>query len=199
MAHKKSLDIPTRIDANRVYLRTYQPSDGNLLFEVSQRNRQHLALYEAENALLSITTVEDAEALACDLWAEWQARNHFFMGVFKQDTDEFVAQVYVWPQDWDNLEFVIGYIADVNHQRQGYVTEAVKAALDWLFNDLGARKIHLSCADTNERSWRVAERCGFRREDQIPKNKHLPDGTIVGTYRYTLLHQEYYDQKDPLV
>ncbi len=191
MVHKMSRDIPTRINADRVYLRSYQPGDGNLLFQISRRNRDHLAQYESENALLSINTSEEANTLARDLSAEWAARNHFFLGVFKRDSDEFVAQVYVGPVDWDHLEFVIGYIADVEHQGVGYVTEAVNASLDWLFNDIGARHVRLSCADTNERSWRVAERCGFRREEHIPKNKHLPDGTIVGTYLYAMSLEEY--------
>ena len=194
MAHKNTLDIPTTFEADRIYLRSYQPGDGSLLFEISQKNKDHLAKYESENALLSIKTVQDAEALARDLSAEWQARNHFFFGAFDRHTDDFVAQIYLGPANWELHEFVIGYIADVNHEGQGFVTEAVKAVLSAIFHDLKANKVRLYCADTNQRSWHVAERCGFHRQRHIPKNKPLPDGSIVGTYIYSLSRQEYLTQ-----
>ena len=64
-----------------------------------------------------------------DLAAAWAARNCFFMGAFDKRTDEFVAQVYVGPTSWNVPEFEIGYFADKDHEGQGYVSEAARAAL----------------------------------------------------------------------
>ena len=48
---KMLLEIPTRIETERLYLRPYQAGDGTMVFAVSQRNREHLARYESGNVL----------------------------------------------------------------------------------------------------------------------------------------------------
>ncbi len=187
----QSLEIPTRIEAERIYLRSYRPGDGRWYYAMSRRNRDHLARYEAENVARSVESEPEAELLVQELAAEWEARNCFFMGAFDRGTDEFVAQVYVGLLDWDLPEFAIGYFADRDHQGQGYVTEAVRAALGFIFEHLGAHRVRLECDDTNRRSWRVAERCGMIREGHIRENRRSADGTLSGTLTYGLLKREF--------
>jgi aminoglycoside 6'-N-acetyltransferase len=189
--HKMLLDIPERIEAGRVYLRPFRAGDGPWYYAMSQRNRTHLARYETENAVMSIESEQDAEVLVRELAAGWQARDYFFMGAFDRAADEFVAQIYVGPVDWDLPEFEIGFFADRDHQGQGYVTEATRAALGFIFHHLRAHRVCLECDDTNERSWRVAERCGMVREGHVRENKRNADGTLSGTLYYGLLKREF--------
>jgi RimJ/RimL family protein N-acetyltransferase len=189
--HKFLLDIPTRIDTERLYLRSYQPGDGPWYFAMSQKNQSHLMRYEADNVVMGIKSDEDAEILVRDLAAEWVARNSFFLGVFDKRTDEFVAQIYVGPVSWDLPEFQIGYFVDKDFEGQGYVTEAVKATIGFVFNHLMAYRIRLKCDDTNVRSIGVAERCGMTREGHIRENKRNSDGEYSGTLYYGLLRREF--------
>lgn len=188
---KLHLEIPTRIEAERIYLRPYQAGDGPWYFAMSQRNRSHLARYEAENVVMTLKSEEEAEVLVRELAAEWQARNCFFMGAFDRETDAFVAQLYVGPVKWELPEFAIGFFVDQDHEGQGYVTEAVRAVLGFIFEHLRAHRVRMECDDTNARSWRVAERCGLVREGHIRENKRSPDGTLSGTLHYGLLKREY--------
>jgi len=55
--------------------------------------------------------------------------------------------------------------------------------------------VRIECDDTNLRSIRVAERCGFVREAHFRENKRNPDGTITGTVVYGLLSREYLNQE----
>jgi RimJ/RimL family protein N-acetyltransferase len=189
--HKILLEIPNRVYAERIYLRPYQAGDGPLLYKISRKNHQHLAEYESDNALLTIKTVEDAEILARELAAAWLGREYFFLGVFDRETDEFVAQIYIGPVNWELPEFEMGYIADVDHEGQGYVSKAVRAALDMIFNHLQAHRVRLECADSNVRSWRVAERCGFRREGHLRQNRRMPDGSYSSAYLYGMLKDDF--------
>ena len=189
--HKMLLEIPERIEAERIYLRCYQAGDGRWYHATSQKNRTHLARYEADNVLMSIESEKDAEIVVRQLAAEWTARNCFFMGAFDKQTDEFVAQIYVGPVSWEVPEFEIGFFVDQEHEGQGYVTEAVKATLGFIFEHLGAHRVRLECDDTNKRSWRVAERCGLVREGHIRENKKNADGTLSGTLHYGLLKREF--------
>ena len=91
--HKMLLEIPERIEAQRIYLRRYRAGDGQWYYAVSQRNRAHLARYEAGNVVMSIQSAQEAEVVVRELAAEWVARNCFFMGAFDKATDEFVASL----------------------------------------------------------------------------------------------------------
>jgi RimJ/RimL family protein N-acetyltransferase len=188
---KLLLDIPTRIETERLYLRCYQPGDGRWYYAMSQKNRSHLMRYESDNIAMGITSEEDAEIVVQDLAAAWAARTSFFLGAFDKQTSEFVAQIYVGPVNWDLPEFQLGYFVDKDHEGQGYVTEAVKATLRFIFEHLKAHRVHLECDDTNRRSYRVAERCGMVREGHFRENKRNSDGAFTGTLRYGLLRSEF--------
>jgi aminoglycoside 6'-N-acetyltransferase len=185
------LDLPTRIEAERLYLRSYQAGDGPWFYAMIQRNRAHLARYETGNVVLTVESEQDAENLVRELAADFEARNCFFMGAFHRETDDFLAQVYVGPVNWRLPEFALGYFADRDHQGRGYVTEAARAALGFVFEHFRAHRVRLECDDTNVRSQRVAERCGFVQEGHIRENKITPDGERTGTLFYGLLRSEF--------
>jgi aminoglycoside 6'-N-acetyltransferase len=111
--------------------------------------------------------------------------------VFSRETGEFVAQIYVGPVDKELPDYAVGYFVDRDHEGQGYVTEAVRGALGFIFGELKAHRASLQCDDTNERSIRVAERCGFTREGHLRENKRNPDGTLSGTLHYGILRSEF--------
>ena len=184
------VQLPTRIETERLYLRCYGAGDGAWYHVMSQRNKPHLARYEAGNAVMTINSEEEAEAVVRDFAACWAAGDAFFMGVFRRDTQAFVAQIYVGVANRDLPELELGFFADVEHQGQGYVTEAAKAALRFAFEHLGAHRVRLRCDDTNMPSRRVAERCGMVREGHIRENKRSEDGSITGTLLYGLLRSE---------
>jgi len=158
---------------------------------VSQKNRAHLSEYESDNVIMSIQSVEEAEVLVRDLAANWIARNCFFLGAFDKQTREFVAQIYVGPVSWDLPEFQIDFFVDRDHEGQGYATESVNASLRFVFEHLGAHRVRMECDDTNERSCRVADRCGMVKEGHVRENKRRPDGTLSGTLHFGLLKREF--------
>lgn len=155
------------------------------------RNRAHLARYEAGNPLMAINTVGEAEKLIQDLIAEWEAGKAFFWGAFDRRTDDLVAQIYVGLSDRDLPACEVGYFVDCDHEGQGYVTEALKAALTFVFEHLQAHRASLHCDETNVRSARVAERCGFTLEGHIREDKRNTDGALSGTLCYGLLQREF--------
>ena len=185
------LELPVRIETARLYLRPYQPGDGPLYFAVSRRNRAHLAKYEAQNVLMGITTEESAEIAVRELAAEWVSRTSFFMGAFDKGTEEWVAQVYIGPSNWELPEFELGYIVDQACEGQGYAAEAVQAALRFVFEHLHAHRVHLKCDATNVRSARLAERCGFRLEGRFRENKAVAAGEYRDTLHFGLLRHEF--------
>lgn len=182
--NKFLLEIPSQFESERLLLRSYRVGDGPLYHAVSQRNREHLARYEADNVVMQIKTEEDAEIMVRDLAADWVARRSFFIGAFDKKDQRFVAQVYVEPVNWGLPEFQIGFFVDKEHEGQGYVTEAIRATLEFVFNHLKAQRVSAECDETNIRSIRVLERCGMIREGLLRESRRNADGTVSGTLHY---------------
>ena len=168
--------LPNPMVTERLTLRAYTKEDAAWYYQMSLRNRDHLCRYESGNVAMSLTNEDHARVTLGTLANYWSEGVCYFVGAFKKAHHEFVAQVYVGPFSVDPVDFIIGYIAERNHEGQGYVTEAVTAIVSHLFSDLGADQVRIHCDETNERSRRVAERCAFRLEKMFPEEKRGPDG-----------------------
>jgi RimJ/RimL family protein N-acetyltransferase len=182
------------METERLYLRAYRAGDGAMYYAAGQRNRDHLAKFESGNVLMHLESQVHAEAVVRELAADWMARTCFFVGIFEKTTGKWAGQVYVGPTNWELPEFTIGYVADVNYEGQGYISEAVTRVLEMLFVDLGAHRVKSDCNENNVRSWRLLERCGFRREGHLRENRRNADGSFHGDFLYGLLRQEYLDR-----
>jgi RimJ/RimL family protein N-acetyltransferase len=189
--HQAPPDIPTRMETERLYLRCYAQGDGSWYYPMSLQNRAHLARYESENPVMAIQSEQQAEEVVRSFAMQWAEGRNFFWGAFDRTTDVFVAQIHVGLVSWELPEFQIGYFVDIAHEGRGYITEAVGAALLFVFQHLHAHRVRLECDDTNVRSMRVAERCGMVKEAHLRQNKKNRDGTCSGTMIYGLLKSEF--------
>lgn len=184
-------DLLTSYETGRLHVRAYRPGDGAWYYSMCQRNKCHLARFEAGNPVMGILTEEQAENLMSDFAKNWAEREAFFMGAFLKENNLFAAQVYIGVVNWELPEFEVGYFVDVDHEGHGYVTEAVRGALHLIFTQMGAQRVRLECDDTNLRSIGVARRCGMVQEAHFRENKKYPDGSISGTLVFGLLRREF--------
>jgi len=191
-----SVDIPDQIQTQRLILHPYHQGDGPTLYAAKLRNQEHLTPYESENFLLHIQDNNHAETIIKELSKAWVERNYFFFGIFEKDSNDWAGQVFIESTNRDLPEFSIGFIADVDHQRMGYITEAVRAVTRMLFETLGAHRIQADCNENNDRSWLLLERCGFKREGHLRENKIDKNGSYHGDYIYGMLKSDRYPEPD---
>ena len=189
--NKTTVTLPQIIETARLTLRPYQAGDGVILYNAGSRNRDHLARFESDNFLRYLKNEIEAEKIARQLGEDWVNKTCFFIGIFETKSREWVGQVYIGPTSWEIPAFSIGYIADLNYEGKGYISEAVKGVLEMLFCTLKAQRVSADCHEENERSWRLLERCGFKREGHLRNNKINPDGSLHGDYLYGLLRDEF--------
>lgn len=62
------------------------------------------------------------------------------------------------------MQAEIGFSLDRRYQGRGYATEAVRAMLAYLFEELKLRRVSAECDARNEPSARLLQRVGFHRE-----------------------------------
>lgn len=85
----------------------------------------------------------------------------------------------------------LGWVLDPGHMGRGFATEAVRALLRVCFEDLGVRRVVASCFLDNERSWRLMERVGMRRETRARAESLHRNGHWLDTLGYALLADEW--------
>lgn len=189
------LAIPDHYQTKRLMVRRYCAGDGPMYWQMAQRNRDHLFPFEAHNAARYLRSEQDAENLVRDFAAQYALRQQFYLGAFDRQCEAFVAQIYIGASNWDIPEFSLGYFVDVDHEGQGYVTEAAKGALDFIFAYLEAERVILHCSDANPRSASVARRCGFAQEAHLRQSSITANGERCGQYFFGLLREEYEQQR----
>lgn len=62
----------------------------------------------------------------------------------------------------------LGYWMGAPHAGKGYMSEAVRRAMDFAFGDLGLSRVEAACLPRNERSIHLLESVGFSREGMAP-------------------------------
>ena len=188
--HKLLLEIPTQIETETLIVRRYEKGDGKDLLALLERNSNRELLREAANEVDNIKTLDDAEIDIREHAAEWESRKRFVMGIWLKATGEYIGQIWIEPKKWEVPSFELGYYIDQGYIRKGLATEAAQRSLRFLFEDLKAHKVIIITRDTNERSWKLAERLGFTREGHH-RESNMEDGKRWGLYYYGMLKSEF--------
>ena len=92
--------------------------------------------------------------------------------------------------EWFDRSAELGYWIGSSAEGRGYVTRAARAVLGFAFGTVGLHRIVVRCAVGNERSCRVAERLGLRREGLL-REAHYVGGKFLDQHLYALLRHEF--------
>lgn len=87
----------------------------------------------------------------------------------------------------------IGWGFGIDYRGRGLATEAARRLMTYAFHDCGYHRLFAGTIITNERSWRLMERLGMRKEAHFVQ-AHVPEtpgGTWVDTVRYAILADEW--------
>lgn len=171
--------LPDMIETDRLRLRRYSAADAPWYYRMSVHNRDHLRRYEPGNVALSLASEDHTRSVLDDLAKSWDQGICYFLGAFERKTGEFVAQIYIGPFRQKPIEYIVGYFADVEHEGNGYVSEAIEAAVEQVFAHSDAVCVRIHCDETNVRSRHVAERCGFHLSDIVQEERLNPEGGVT--------------------
>ena len=86
----------------------------------------------------------------------------------------------------------IGYELRRDHWGRGYMPEALSAMIRCAFEDRGVEVLAISHFSGNDRSRRVIEKCGFRREGTILRGFRRFDGEVFDDVCYSITREEYF-------
>jgi RimJ/RimL family protein N-acetyltransferase len=98
-------------------------------------------------------------------------RGWTYNAVVEKDTGRLLGRCGLWfPEGWPGLE--VGWALGRFAWGRGFATEAATAWRDWAFGVLGADELVSVIHCDNERSKRVADRIGHRRQRELEVMGH---------------------------
>jgi ribosomal-protein-alanine N-acetyltransferase len=174
------------LTTERLIVRTFREADAGDLYEYLSRPETYR--FEPGEPVSRTQAAERA--------GEFASGATFFAAEIK-DGHKVVGHVSLFPSGPDHVRtWEIGYIFNPDYQRLGFATEATRAVIAYTFKELAAHRIVAHCSPLNTGSWRVLEKCGFRREGLERKNiffHHDAAGNPewFDSYDYALLAEEF--------
>jgi len=154
--HKSPLNLPVRLDTERLNIRKYAEGDGRELYLLLERYNNRELLKTNVEEVSSIKTETEAEMRFRKRSAEWIARDRFVMGIWLKSQSMYVGEIWIEPEKWEVPSFEIGWFLDQGYQGRGIATEALRHSLEFLFNNIKAHKVIVITRDTNSKSYRLA-------------------------------------------
>ena len=179
------IDIPESFDTERLTLRAPRAGDGPELNAAILESIEELQQWMPWAT--PVPTPEQTEIYVRRMRAKFVAREELSLRLYLKGTETVVGSSGLMVRGWDVPAFEIGYWVRRRFARQGYITEAVRAIAALAFDVLRAERIEIRADDGNERSWRVAERCGFTLEGVRRHDSRTPLGELRDTRVYARL------------
>jgi|SRR5450755_3240921 RimJ/RimL family protein N-acetyltransferase len=180
------IDVSERIETERLVLRCPSPGDGPAL------NAAVCASLDALRPwILWAKDAPSAEVSAADcrrMQARFLLREDLVMLIFEKGSEgpdgPVLGAAGLHRIDWATRCFEVGYWRRIGLDHLGIVSEAVTALARMAFDRLQARRVEIRMDDDNERSWKLAERTGFRFEGLLRSNAITPLGEPRSTRVY---------------
>ena len=179
------IDVPERLETERLILRCLQPGDGVVV------NAGVCSSLDALRPFMpwaqTAPPLDESELMCRRAQAKFRLREDIVYAMFLREAGgegDYIGGCGLHRIDWAVRRFEIGYWRKTGCEGRGIVTEAAKAMARLAFDSLGARRVELRMDDSNERSWKVAERAGFTLEALLRFDAVNPRGEPRSTRVY---------------
>lgn len=119
-------------------------------------------------------------------------KNRFEWSIFLKENERCIGIINA--HDRDDLPSDVkdlGWYIDPEYQGKGYCTEAAKAILDYMFYEVQISGISTSAAIVNQGSWKIMEKLGLERKENVTFNNYTFVDEPVEGYAYEIKREEY--------
>ena len=145
------------MEKERLIIRRFRPEDGADLYDYLSREK--VVRFEPYGVFSREQDEREAARRADD---------EAFWAVCLKESGKLIGNLYLSEQDFVTRE--LGYVFNPDFWDMGYAFETTKAMINEEFQNQDARRIIAMCNPQNERSWRLLERLGMRREGHLRQN-----------------------------
>lgn len=157
-------DLGPVIESEHVLLRTPQMSDYPAWAELRAASRDFLTPWEPIWAADELSRASFRRRIRHYL-RDLREDVGYALFIFSNATDDLVGGLTLCNvRRGVTQSCTLGYWAGAGYANQGYMTEAVRAVIPFVFDSLELHRLEAACLPTNTASMRLLEKTGFRRE-----------------------------------
>ncbi len=176
---------PVELQTSRLTLRPLTDADAEGLLEV------HADANVARYARMPVWTgLEQARELISQSRAWWSTGQHVCLGIERKDAAGCIGTCTLFDIRRASRRAEIGFVLGARSWRQGYMTEALTAVLDFAFRDLGLNRVEADTDPRNGAATALLEKLGFAREGVL-RERWITAGEKSDTAWYGLLRSEW--------
>lgn len=125
-------------------------------------------------------------------WIATAAQRGRDFAIELHETGEVVGSIAINPYE-QHRRAEIGYWVAVAHWGRGYMTEAVRAIIDYGFRELGLNRVHAECHGDNPASARVLEKAGMTYEGTLRQHSFRL-GRFADKLQFGILRSEWREE-----
>lgn len=157
-------DLAPMVLGNGVYLRNPQLSDHEAWAELRDKSRAFLTPWEPIWPADDLTRAAFRRRLR-RYQREIREDHAYPFFIFREEDHVLLGGCTIsGVQRGVQQSCTLGYWAGERHAGRGYVTEAVRALIPFVFEELKLHRLQAACLPENERSRSVLRKCGFTEE-----------------------------------
>ena len=174
--------LPESLESSRLLIRVVRPGDG-AVFNAAV----HASLPELVPWLGWVTpppTPDESEMDCRRGHARFLLNEDLMAFFFLKENGALVGGGGLHGADWVARRFEVGYWANTLYAGRGLMTEGVRALAEHALGPLRANRVFLTVDEQNVRSWRLAERAGFRLEGVLVNERLNLQGKPRNTRMY---------------
>ncbi|MGG0334406.1 GNAT family N-acetyltransferase [Priestia aryabhattai] len=161
------------IEGHAIYLRPLTVSDAHDSLRLQNDNRAFFEQFSMIREHSFYTLESQVEKIQRHEESRKNDQEYYF-GLFQKENNKLIGTISLFQVMRGSLQSaVIGYFLDHHHNGKGYATEAIKALVDYAFEELHLHRIEAGVMPRNLPSQRVLEKAGFHREGIARKNVNI--------------------------
>ncbi len=178
------IELPAQLLTPRLSLAPPAPGDGVMVNRAIVES--FAELHEWMPWAATQPSVIESERFVRDAAGRYLRRDDLPLFMRLRDTGEFIGASGMHRIDWSVPRFEIGYWCRTSRAGHGYVSEAVSAIVRFAFETLHAARVEIRNDVANSRSFRIAERLGFKLEGILRRDSRTPSGELRDTRVYAM-------------
>jgi ribosomal-protein-serine acetyltransferase len=184
------LNIIDELETQRTILKKYNAKDGEIFFAFVGKNKDRM-LNSFPIILSSIHDEFSVNYFIKRKIEEWDERSAFNFAIWHKENGNYIGHISIKNIDWMIPRGELAYIISEEYEGKGIMSEAVKTLIRFGFSELLLSKLFLRILTDNEKSIRLAEKCGFSKEGLLRKDHRTFMGELVDLYYYGLTKEDY--------
>lgn len=175
-----------RLETTRLILRRFVSEDADAMYQnwaADQEVTKYLTWPAHSNPDVSRFVIKDwVKSYSDEKYYQWAI-------VLKENGDEPIGSISAVHMDQDIAMVHIGYCIGKTWWHKGIMSEAMKAVMDFFFEEVGFNRIEARHDPRNPNSGKVMEKCGMKYEGTMRSADRNNQGICDACY-YALLKSE---------